>query len=873
MTTGPRFFAGGMPAVVPHDTISTSPGGPGTSVCGTPRVEAHVQISCPSCSAQYNVDETRIPPQGVSLNCPRCDYQFVVRPESAVPLPGTGAATLLGAGPAPSAVPLPGAAVPLPGAAVPLPGAAVPLPGAAPFAAGGGFAGPAPLPGAGGGLGGAVPLPGAGGGLAGAVLLPGLGGTVPFPGAGGGLGGAGSGGAVPLPGTGAGPVPLPGDFGAPFGGAGGSFGDPASSLFGGAAPPFGAVPLPAGAVPLPAGAVPLPARAVPLPAGAVPLPAGAVPLPAGAVPLPAGAVPLPAGAVPLPGGGAFGAVPLPGGAFGGVPLPGAPFGGPPASSGVPNFGASPAGPSFGDIFGSPPPSRQSAPPGGGTPASMADIFGDLGSGAAPAAPRTLHGGNSVVVQSAEPQLAGEMLDFIDDAGQADAAPKQEQFRIRKRSGRVLGPFDAQTVLQMFAKGELLGSEEGSSDGVHWKPLVQFPAFAETIQKAMASALGGLEDLPAPRVAGAASAGAVPDELAVGTGDLLQAEKAKEEVERRRRNAVDSGKRKALLLVSAASVCAVVGLVGAVLNFTTPYGWFGIKYFFLDAVVEETNSGLAAVADVLPPLPSFADDVDPAELLRRDTYVAYRQGAEQFTRIVDARKSVVPFPDDGKKAAAEQARFFAYLVVAEELPAFLPQLQAALALAPGGDEQSVAVATAAGAFAQGQWDEGAKALQPLADPARSLTGAKLSEVHTWLGLGLRGAGNADAAMKKFDEALQANPRSPIALGMQATLLARAGGRAFALEYIEKVLAEHPDHARALTLKGNLLIGESATAEEGKAILTEMSDGPRSKNASPAQQAEAYMGRAELAFSSRAYPEGMRYVGAAVALVPNNRTLRA
>ena len=754
-----------------------------------------MQISCPSCSAQYNVDETRIPPQGVSINCPRCKHQFTVQPDAsaAVPLPGM----------APGAVPLPGAgSVPLPGAgSVPLPGAgSVLLPGA----------GSVPLPGAG-----SVPLPGAG--------------SVPLPGAG----------SVPLPGAGS--VPLPG--------ASSPFGAPAAAPFSSPAPAF-AAPAPFGAP----GAVPLPG-------------AGAVPLPG------AGAVPLP-GAAPF-GGPSFGAVPLPGASpFGG----GGPFGGgasmSPTPPPMPSFAAPPFAPppttsSFGDIFGMPPPAPSSAP--SSKSASMADIFGDLGSNSGPAPASAFHGDNSVVVGQGQPQLAGGLLDFIDDAGKADAAPKQEQFRVRKRSGRVLGPFEAQVILQMFAKGELLGSEEGSVDGVNWKPLGQFPAFAETIQKAMASALGGMDDLPAPKGA-APAAGAVPDELAVGTGDLLNAEKAKAEVERRRRNAVDSGKRKALILVSAASVVAVVGVVGAGLNFGTPYGWFGIKYFFPDPVVDAIPTSTGPVADTLPPVPSFGDEVDPAELLRRDTYVAYRQAVEQFARVVEARKAVVPFPDDGKKAAAEQARSLAYVVVVEDLPGFVPQLQAALALAPGGDEQSVAIAQAAAAYAQGKWEDGMKLLRPLADPARSLTGNKLAEVHTWIGLGLRGGGNADGAMKKFDEALQANPHSPIALGMQATLLARSGGRPFALEYIEKVLAENPDHARALILKGNLLIGESSTADAGKALLTEMSEGARSKLASPAQQAEAYMGRAELAISARAFPEGLRYLGAAVALVPTNRALR-
>jgi tetratricopeptide (TPR) repeat protein len=642
-------------------------------------------------------------------------------------------------------------------------------------------------------------------------------------------------GAVPLPGMGA--VPLPGagpSFGAP---APAPFGASGDAAFGGGSP-FSSL----------GSAVPLPS------AGAVPLP-GASPFGAPAF----GAVPLP-GASPFGGGGAFGAPPI------------APPG---SSSSLPSFGSSPVAPptsSFGDIFGSPPPPPAPAAPSSKS-ASMADIFGDLGGNSSgPARASAFHGDNSVVVQAAQPQMAGGLLDFIDDAGRADAAPKQEQFRVRKRSGRVLGPFDAQVVLQMFAKGELLGSEEGSLDGVNWKPLGQFPAFAETIQRAMASALGGMDDLPAPKGAIAAPASAVVGELAVGTSDLLNAEKAKEEVERRRRNAADSGKRKALVFVSAASVVAVVGVVGAGLNFGTPYGWFGIKYFFPDPVVEDSRPSTGPVVDALPPLPSFGDEVDPAELFRRDTYVAYRQAAEQFARVVEARKAVVPFPDDGKKAAAEQARALAYVVVVEDLPGFLPQLQAALALAPGGDEQSLAIAQAGAAYAQGKWEDGMKLLRPLADPARSLTGNKLAEVHTWIGLGLRGSGNADGAMKKFDEALQANPRSPIALGLQASLLARTGGRAFALEYVDKVLAEHADHARSLILKGNLLIGESSTTADGKALLVEMSEGPRSKMASPAQQAEAYMGRAELAISARAFPEGLRYLGAAVALVPTNRALR-
>ena len=78
-----------------------------------------MQISCPQCAAQYNVDDAKIPPQGVSIRCPRCQNTFTVGGQhgAAVPLPGAAPARP----PAP-AVALPGT-VPLPGAAaVPLPG-------------------------------------------------------------------------------------------------------------------------------------------------------------------------------------------------------------------------------------------------------------------------------------------------------------------------------------------------------------------------------------------------------------------------------------------------------------------------------------------------------------------------------------------------------------------------------------------------------------------------------------------------------------------------------------------------------------------------------------------------------------------------------
>ncbi len=704
-----------------------------------------MQIACPQCQANYNVDEARIPTQGVQIKCPRCQHTFVV------PSPSS-----------PGAVPLPG-------------------------------------------QGGAVPLPGQGG----AVPLPGQGGAVPLP---------GQGGAVPLPGQGRSP---------------------------------GAVPLPG------AGAVPLPGQG-----GAVPLPGQG-------------------GAVPLPGQGR-GAVPLPG-QGGAVPLPGQ--------------GAAPRGslPSMEEIFGTSSPSIPApAPPATAPPGqsmSIGDIFGDDGNNPAEESnrsPHPFHGNNSVMVDAGR-----EVLDFINDAGSPSAPPREESFQIRKRSGRVLGPLSTTEVLTMFHKGDLLGSEEASTDGVTWRPLAQIPAFAQTIQQAMANALSGLDDLPVPKGSGfdnlPAPKGAgyddlpvprdsnmdlpVPkgpggvDALGVDTGQLRDAEKAKALVERKRQ-------RKERTALRAASVAVIVLLflaAGIGINFIKPdVGYFGYKlvYHPKGAALPPKPTELEPPP---PPVALPAVDVDTEELIAADTYIAYRQGAEQAQRAVEAGKAVKPFPDSAKKAAAQHARFLAYLVLVDDLPAFVPKLRESLALADG-DEVAKAVGTAASSYVDKQWDKGIGALKPLTDDKKKLTPERRAEVWTWIGIGDRGKADLDAAVSDFDKALQATTSKKLALYLQAQTLVDASQPAPALEYVDKVLSLDPTHPRANILKGTLLADDFKTLDEGKKILVAITEGDKGKDASPPELAQAWIGRANVAIVGQKYPDALRYVQKAVELVPLNRTVR-
>lgn len=109
-----------------------------------------MKISCPNCSAAYELDDSRVPPAGLSIKCPKCKNPFTVhRPKGdaaaksggkgAVPLPGLADAVSAkapprasgGSGTGAGAVPLPGleGGAPIAPPANAAGGRAVPLPG------------------------------------------------------------------------------------------------------------------------------------------------------------------------------------------------------------------------------------------------------------------------------------------------------------------------------------------------------------------------------------------------------------------------------------------------------------------------------------------------------------------------------------------------------------------------------------------------------------------------------------------------------------------------------------------------------------------------------------------------------------------------
>ncbi|HEY4223999.1 MAG TPA: tetratricopeptide repeat protein, partial [Myxococcota bacterium] len=339
------------------------------------------------------------------------------------------------------------------------------------------------------------------------------------------------------------------------------------------------------------------------------------------------------------------------------------------------------------------------------------------------------------------------------------------------------------------------------------------------------------------------------------------------VDRKRR----TRERSVFRVVTALVVVLLVVAAGIGVNFIKPaWGYFGYKLVFKPKDVAPPPKP-KPVEEAPPPIALPAVDADYEELAAADTYASYRLAAEQAKRAVDAGKAVTPFPDSAKKAAAQHVRFLSYLVLIDDLPAFVPSLRESLGLADG-DEVGKAMGTATSSFVDREWDKGLAVIKPLSDGAHVLPPARKSEVWTWVGVGLRGKGDLDGAMGAFDNALQASTKNKLALYLQALTMSESGQPDAAREYVDKVLALDPDHPRANILKGKLLAAKSDTLEEGKKILVEFSEGDRGKNASQPERAQAFMGRAYIATSARQYPEALRYVQLAVELVPLNRNVR-
>jgi predicted Zn finger-like uncharacterized protein len=416
----------------------------------------------------------------------------------------------------------------------------------------------------------------------------------------------------------------------------------------------------------------------------------------------------------------------------------------------------------------------------------------------------------------------ELLDFIDDAGagapEAGKRPRpgQARYQIRRKSGKVFGPFDQPAVVKMLAEGQLLGNEDVSSGGDTWTPIGSVPAFAEAIQKLMESpgAVPLARDPAADAGPTKESSERAMDRLKALYGDRMASIAVVD-------TASATKKLKQKLPFIALGVVALLALSVGVYLGTTPYGFFGLKKLFpktlkagsgsyakfKEAAKLLDESLLAENDSVVESRALFAQAV--FYLKRR--YSAGDDKLERAKRFVDELLLSAPDHPEVIKARA------GYHILKGDETLIRVALQAAAAVAKEDHEFSFLLAESY--FRERQAEPAIAALNPIlaVEPGSAKALHAVGVART-----LQKDPDYAAAKVAFTKALEAAPRHlASAVESAAISVQRLGDLETAVELLKrplsaegKTLLAPPDLSRAHYLMGLLLAARHETAEAEK-----------------------------------------------------------
>ncbi|MFL5319920.1 MAG: tetratricopeptide repeat protein [Myxococcaceae bacterium] len=446
------------------------------------------------------------------------------------------------------------------------------------------------------------------------------------------------------------------------------------------------------------------------------------------------------------------------------PAPAAPSVTPAPQSAAPDLGMDFGGVDFGDPAPQPAASKPapaasasddglefdptSAPPSGGGGGVGDELEADLSAPLPPAADKPADG--------------LEMLSFIDDAAKEakvqGGRAKAKRFHVRRRSGKVFGPFDEGVVVKMLEDGQLLGNEDVSTDNESWAAIGTIPSFGVAIQKLM--------DAPAV-AAGAATAGENKDSAA-------SMEKLKNLYEGRMAAVavVDrSGERarfkKRLPFYIAAGVLLVLVAGGASLGFT-PYGVFALKKIMPARISAGTpqaaqfdNAKKALIADTYKSYLEARDSCDKLLQIKeypevravwiQSVFYLSRRYATSEAQVPKAKEAIQDISLLGPNNA-EVVKALSGQKLAEKDPAgALQLLQAAAPRQENANDVELQFLIAEAYAQQGNQKLATQTLEGIlakrADSAKALHA--LGNLH-------QAAGEADDAAKNYEAALKADP---------------------------------------------------------------------------------------------------------------------
>jgi tetratricopeptide (TPR) repeat protein len=406
-----------------------------------------------------------------------------------------------------------------------------------------------------------------------------------------------------------------------------------------------------------------------------------------------------------------------------------------------------------------------------------------------------------------------------------------RYHVRRKSGKMFGPFDEATVVRMLEEGQLSGEEEVSNDQDSWTALTAHPSFAGHAPRARSAPTG---NAPPPPVLGRTDA--APGRTSVERmNQLYEGRMATVAVAERglAPNAFSTGLRKAVIpAIVAVVLLAIIG-PGLWLG-TTKYGVFGLHYL----LPKKVSPGSTAARDL----------ATAREDLLEDTYESYRDAKARAAHALKQDE----YPE--ARAVWAQAVFYLSRRYADSTANELAAAQSALPEVALLSEKNpdVLKAEAGGALARRAYDEALAALHdawahPGAQPdlelgflvaeaqaakgqlkpaeatLKQLLAVKKSAkaLHA-LGNAYQAEGQADLAEKAYQDALALDPKhanSALELAAVEILLHKDAGKG--ADAVEQALADKTqalgpaEQARAHALKGAaLLLGyqpEKAEAE--------------------------------------------------------------
>ncbi|HEX8700694.1 MAG TPA: tetratricopeptide repeat protein, partial [Myxococcaceae bacterium] len=421
----------------------------------------------------------------------------------------------------------------------------------------------------------------------------------------------------------------------------------------------------------------------------------------------------------------------------------------------------------------------------------------------------------------------EMLSFIDDASKGNAAKpaaKTKRFHVRRRSGKVFGPFEEGVIVKMLEDGQLLGNEDVSTDSENWTPIGTVAAFAAAIQKLMegpASKTGLPAVAPASEAPKAEqTAAAAPSTASVDRMNKLYEGRMAAISVVDRSSVYDKWKKRMPFLIGG-GVVLVLALIGGSFGFTR-YGAFGHRKLFPPTVsagspqaAQVENARKALLADTYRSYQEARDLTDGvlktkeypevrALWCQAIFYLQRRYAAAESRDVTRCQSAKEDLELLGSKNPEVIKAFAGSALARRQADEVLASLQDASSReANAGDVEMAFLLAEAQALKRQEKQAIAtldKVLKVKKDSAKALH--MLGNLH-------RDANRPDDAVKAYEAALQADPKHVVsAVELAAVeLLLRKGDAAKSLAAVEKALDAQAlqdlgpaEIARAQGLKG-------------------------------------------------------------------------